>query len=483
MSGFTRSKTSKNQIKFFLSPQGVSSDQFVKDAGLPPEVAGRLYEDERTLPDADAFLDIFRAFPQVHPLALTVYDPASPSFRAGDMIPGGSDPLQVTICGCGNLGHVFAGLLSARDDLRVNVCVSTPERAAQLNRAMEARGGIAVQMRDGEVVGRPHLVTADPARAVPGSRLILICVPSLAEEAVLERIAPHLDPDACVGSVPAPGGFDWKARHVLGSRGQRAVVFGVGTIPWMCKIKQVGEAVTVLGKKLNNGVVVIPQDRTEEVADLMSHLSTMPVLDIRTFLNITFTPGNQILHPGIMYDMFQAWDGKPLPEQPLFYETVSESAADLLRRMSGELLAVCRALEGGVPGLRLSAVMPLVLSIRMAYGADVLDGSTLRSAIATNRAYAGIRTPMRQVEGGWVPDFGSRFFWEDIPHGLVVVRGIADLVGVNTPTIDEVLTWAQKQMGREYLVDGKLAGKDIATSGAPGRFGIARTEDLVIEAI
>jgi hypothetical protein len=483
MPGFTRSKTSRNRIQALLTGHAIPVERLAKDARLPPEVARRLCEDERTLPDIDAYVDICRACPQINPLALTAYDPPSPSLRAGDLIRGGQTPLQVTICGCGNLGHVFAGLLSARDDLRVRVCVSTPEKAAQLSRAMDARGGIAVRMRDGEFVGRPCLVTSDPAEAIPGARLILLCVPSFVEEAVLERIVPYLEPDALVGSVPAPGGFDWKARRVLRPKGKKAVVFGVGVIPWMCKVSRYGEAVTVLGKKLNNGVVAIPPNRTEEVADLMSHLLATPVTDIRTFLNITFVPGNQVLHPGIMYDMFHDWDGKPLPGPPLFYETVSEPAADLLQRMSDELLTVCGALQTRIPGLRLSAVLPLHLSIQYGYGADVLDPSTLRSTIATNRAYAGIRTPMRQVEGGCAPDFGSRFFHEDIPHGLVVVRGIADLVGVEVPTIDRVLLWAQRQMGREYLRDGRLDGRDIGETGAPQGFGIERAEDLVIDAI
>ena len=30
---------------------------------------------------------------------------------------------------------------------------------------------------------------------------------------------------------------------------------------------------------------------------------------------------------------------------------------------------------------------------------------------------------------------------EDVPYGLVVIRGIAEIVGVETPSIDKLLTW------------------------------------------
>jgi opine dehydrogenase len=87
---------------------------------------------------------------------------------------------------------------------------------------------------------------------------------------------------------------------------------------------------------------------------------------------------------------------------------------------------------------------------------------------------------MRAVPGGWAPDWSSRFFGEDIPHGLVVLRGLAELLDLPTPTIDRILLWAQRQMGREYLVDGRLSGADVRHSGAPQRFGISSLEQLPV---
>jgi hypothetical protein len=33
--------------------------------------------------------------------------------------------------------------------------------------------------------------------------------------------------------------------------------------------------------------------------------------------------------------------------------------------------------------------------------------------------------------------------------------------------MDTVLLWSQEKSGLEYLVDGKIQGKDVATSGCP----------------
>jgi hypothetical protein len=45
------------------------------------------------------------------------------------------------------------------------------------------------------------------------------------------------------------------------------------------------------------------------------------------------------------------------------------------------------------------------------------------------------------------------------------------------------LTWAQRRLGKEYLLAGKLRGKDIASSRAPQRYGIQTIEELVEAAL
>ena len=43
-------------------------------------------------------------------------------------------------------------------------------------------------------------------------------------------------------------------------------------------------------------------------------------------------------------------------------------------------------------------------------------------------------------------------------------------VGVATPTIDTLILWNQKMVGKEMMVDGKLVGKDIAEAVIPSKF-------------
>ena len=56
-------------------------------------------------------------------------------------------------------------------------------------------------------------------------------------------------------------------------------------------------------------------------------------------------------------------------------------------------------------------------------------------------AFQTITSPMKQVDGGWVVDFESRYFTEDFPYGLQIVQQQARQHGVSTPVIDTILHW------------------------------------------
>ena len=77
-----------------------------------------------------------------------------------------------------------------------------------------------------------------------------------------------------------------------------------------------------------------------------------------------------------------------------------------------------------------------------------------------------------------LPDFSARYLSEDVPHNMVPVKGLAELCGVQTPTIDQLLEWCQRVMGKEYLVNGKLTGNDVAETFAPQRYGFTTLEAI-----
>lgn len=81
------------------------------------------------------------------------------------------------------------------------------------------------------------------------------------------------------------------------------------------------------------------------------------------------------------------------------------------------------------------------------YGSQIADPSTYQSMLATNAALAGLFHPMKQLDDArYVPDFTYRYLTEDVPHGLVAMKGVAELMDVPTPHFDKIIEWAQDKM-------------------------------------
>lgn len=386
--------------------------------------------------------------------------------------------MQITICGGGNAAHTLAGLTSAHTETKVNVFVPFENEERLWQAGISKNGGITVRFPDRTTTGKPNKVSANPAEVLPGSDLVLLALPAFAHETIFEQIAPYLDLGAWVGAMPARGGLDWAATRVLRKGFQKYTLFGLQTLPWACRIEEFGHEVKVMGTKAQVELAARPVEKTREVAEILEKLLGLSLLPVDCFLCLTLANTGQILHPGLMYGLFKDWQGELYQEGPLFYQGVTPDSAKVLQQLSDEIQALRKRLEDCYPCVDFSYVRPLDEWLRRSYSTDIDDPSTLETALATNRSYAGLKAPMKPVKGGLVPDFGSRYLVEDVPYGLIVTRGIADLAGVNTPMMGEVIRWSQEQMGMEFIVDGELKGKDLSATRAPQRYGIRSLESL-----
>ena len=79
----------------------------------------------------------------------------------------------------------------------------------------------------------------------------------------------------------------------------------------------------------------------------------------------------------------------------------------------------------------------------------------------------------------YIPDKNNRYFTNDFPYGLCIIKGFAEILKVKTPNIDKVLRWYEKFANVEYFVDGNYKGKDLASTGIPQNFGIKTKQDIL----
>lgn len=373
--------------------------------------------------------------------------------------------MRIAICGGGsNVAHVLAGLLSQQNGLEIRVLTRKPDLWGESIRVLDDQERCTS--------GRPHLISNQASEVIPGADLVILALPAYARAAVLRTIAPHLTGNVWVGSFPGSGGFDWAAQKALQGASACVSIFGAQRVPYISRIIHYGREVFGSPKKEGIAIASIPQSRCSEIASILEGILQMPVSCLNNFLEITLATSNPILHPARMYTLFHDYETDRFwQERILFYEDWDAATSELLIRMDREVHDIFARIP-----LDLSGITPLLKH----YGVQNAQELTLKiSGIAS---FKGIPTPMLGTEAGFIPDFQSRYFTEDIPFGLLVIKGVAAITGAATPAIDTVLTWAQEMMHKEYIVDGKLGGKDISETSIPQNSGIVTTAELIRQA-
>mmetsp|Transcript_63921 Transcript_63921/g.187496 ORF Transcript_63921/g.187496 Transcript_63921/m.187496 type:complete len:893 (-) Transcript_63921:164-2842(-) len=398
------------------------------------------------------------------------------------------NPFTVVVCGGGNASQVAAALFGAR--YRTIVVSLFEGEAAKWNEAL-GDDNIELELDNGKVVrGRPDKITDDPSVAKEADCIVL-SIPSFAHGQYLQAFAPHVRPGTLFAGVPTRWGLGPLAE--LGDKAQVCTFIGFETLPWACRFTEWGRKATILAAKRDVAASVMPSARgAQATAMLQGLLGVFPgIIRSQSLVGVCLRGSNMLLHPGIMYGRWcqeeGQWDGEQLDEKPLFYQGVDDFTEGVLLALSGEVQAVRRKLEEAVPGLDLWDAVPLRQWYLDSYAGQMADTSSLGSCMRTNAGYRGLTHPMVEcLHSGktpprYLPDFQHRYLAEDVPGGMCFYRGLAEILGVPTPTTDKVLTWAQSHLGLEFLHHGKMCGADVTKTRAPQAEGI-RTLPQFLEA-
>src|SRR5262249_42831614 len=260
----------------------------------------------------------------------------------------------------------------------------------------------------------------DPAVAAWGSDLIIFAVPTFSHERYLELLEPEIKDGCVIVGLPGQNGFEFEVRNTLGPKLKNCAVINFESLPWSCRVVELGATVKVNGKK-NTLVGAIEGDLTKikvrpVLETLKRLLGEFPKLNLSGhLLGINLMSLNAYSHPPIMYGRWKDWDGKPLDHEPLFFQGVDEYTAALLEKISDEVVAISRRIMAEYPEVDLSQVIPMYKWDIAHYSDQIADKTNLMTALRTNALYQGRAHPMVQTGNGqYIPDFNHRFLLEDI---------------------------------------------------------------------
>ena len=397
-----------------------------------------------------------------------------------------SHPLRVLVCGTGAAAHVLAGLISAQPGVDLSVFTRSVEKAQKWTTILrQHRLTATIGPERKAIIGGSFEVTSDPEQAARGCDIVILSLPAFVHYGYLAALAPHLERGCVIVALPGQCGFEFEAQKLLGPRLHEFTILDFTSLPWVCRLERFGTLVHISGtKETVAGAIREPSvaSRVEHPVATLQRLLGDPAKLVVSghMLGVSLGSINATVHPPIMYSRWRGWAGATLDHEPPFYGSIDELAAELISEIGQEILDVAWRIMDQYPDVDLSGLMPKYDWYINTYGPDIADRTNLMTAIRTNASYAGIKHPMTEVAPGeFVPDFHYRFLAEDVPFGLVVSRGIAEIVGVATPAIDLVVRWGQELLGKTYLTRQGLTGPDLAATRCPQRYGFATMHELL----
>ncbi len=405
----------------------------------------------------------------------------SPNTQAGQTV--------VTVVGGGSSAHVLIPFLSLAGH-RVQLLTRRPD-------AWETEIELELQSIDSEPLqtfkGSLDRVTADPAEVVPRSDVVVLCMPVAKYRTALHTLAPHLatDREVFVGTIYGQAGFNWMVEEIEREFDlDKVTTFAVGLIPWICRAPEYGRRGVTYGAKAVNAVAVSPRDRFEALdrgflqAICERPLGTGAFVRADSFLSLTLSVDNQIIHPARCYGLFERYGGRweTLDAVPYFYRDFDELSADVLRALDADYTLVREAIRRRFPEREFPHMLDYLALERFSYQSDNTD---IRESFTTSKTLGAIKPPTRQrADGRWEIDTDHRFFTDDIAYGVCIAKWMAQELGLETPQMDAIIEWVQELRGERFIADGRLlvdedplAGR--FRSGIPPVYGIDTVDGIL----
>lgn len=336
--------------------------------------------------------------------------------------------MNITIVGAGNVGTQFA-VHCAEKGHKVTIYGSKPEK---INKEL------TIINENDEVIHRGDIekATNRESEAFSNADLIFVTMPATLMKSNAAKIEPFARPGLKICIAPGTGGGECAFRGCI-EKG--STVFGVQRVPSVARLVEYGKTVRAIGYRCEMFVAALPNRETEECCKLIESIFDIKTSLLPNYLNITLTPSNPILHTTRLRNLYGDYhEGIVYDSVPLFYEEWNNETSELLLACDVEVQELCRALT--------QFDLSYVKSLRIHYESPTADAMTKK--ISSIAGFKGLTSPTVKVEGGYIPDFNSRYFTADFSYGLAILMQIAEFVGIDAPNMKETLDWYYGLVGK-----------------------------------
>ena len=361
--------------------------------------------------------------------------------------------LRICIIGGGNLGMALAAEIGHNCDHYVILLTS---KYKLFNNEIES---IDIE-KNTTLKSKIDLVTNNYDIALNNVDIIFITVPAFAIKNVIDKLI--LNKRTIIVLVPGSGGREFHLKELINND---HIVVGFDRVPFIARIKEEGKTV-IVSKKDKIRMAYLSNNQDNVILKLLSKLLNIEISIITKYLNIIFTPSNQILHTTRIFSIFHNRQKKDtFPKQIKFYSEWDDLSSFLLIKADDEIQNICKKLK-----------LKEVVSIMDHY--ESYNVYEMTNKIRNITSLSNIDAPLIKVKNKFYIDCNSRYFIEDFPFGLCIVKDFADIAHVNTPTIDIILRWFMDFFGYQYFLNNLYIGKDLLNLSLPRNIGLRTIADI-----
>jgi len=348
--------------------------------------------------------------------------------------------MNVTVLGSGNGGCAVAFDFAAHGH---PVSLFDFEQFPESIVAIQDHGGIYAE---GELEGFAPVVYAghDMAQAMHGADTVIAVGPAYSTKPFGIECRPHLKSGQMVVVCPSScgGSIEFKNGAGLSIRDQSVIVAETSTLPYAVRLTEPGRIKVFL--KLRGGLLLaaVPGENTSHVLDLLREV--YPAMEAaQNVLQTSLQNGNPVIHPAVT--LLNAALIERTQGDFLFYEEgVTPAVGRLIEALDQERIAIGRKLD-----------IDIVPDPELGRQQGYMQAADYESGYATAPGFKGIRA-QRMLD--------NRYFHEDVGYGLVFMKDLADLLGVETPNMSATIQLASVLMKRDYLGEARRTMSSLGLS-------------------
>lgn len=350
---------------------------------------------------------------------------------------------KITVIGAGNGGVTAAFHFSKQGH---EVCIyDQPKFSVQID-AIKKQGGIKAleEINDVNLIlpgfEEISLVTTSMKEAVAFSDMLVMVVPSFAQEILFELMVPYLNNDHILFSMP--GNYASlvlnNKKNEMGYDNLNLTFVDAMTIPWACRLFDPGE-VAVMGIKEFIYAGVLPNSESEFAIKKINNFFPIEVKALSNVIeagleNINF--GGHPLVTTLNMGLLENFEGK----FNYYSDCVSPSTDKASGKMEEERLSI-----GNELGFHLK---PELVMMNALYNSDAKS------------VYEFNKTSITHGKIHSAPDSAkSRYITEDVPNILVPCHEFASLLNLDVPIIESCIRIASAYNDVDYLESGRTLEK------------------------